>query len=58
MVDIIAGQLYGISLAAATKKALVMVSTMIGAVTMARVTDFSLSVLILLHARKHLTRSS
>lgn len=59
MVDIIASQLDGTSPAAARKEALVMLSTMIGAVTLARVvTDPSLSASLLLQARKHLTRSS
>jgi TetR/AcrR family transcriptional regulator, transcriptional repressor for nem operon len=59
MVDTIAGQLDGLSPAAAKKEALFMLSTMIGAVTMARmVTDPDLSASILREARKHLTRSS
>jgi TetR/AcrR family transcriptional repressor of nem operon len=59
MVDVIAGQLDGKSPAAARKEALLMLSTMIGAVTMARmVTDPDLSASILRQARKHLTRSS
>jgi TetR/AcrR family transcriptional regulator, transcriptional repressor for nem operon len=59
MVDTIAGQLDGRSPAAARKEALVMLSTMIGAVTMARVvTDPDLSASIIRQARKHLTRSS
>jgi TetR/AcrR family transcriptional regulator, transcriptional repressor for nem operon len=59
MVDVIAGQLDGKSPAAARKQALLMLSTMIGAVTMARmVTDPDLSASILRQARKHLTRSS
>jgi TetR/AcrR family transcriptional regulator, transcriptional repressor for nem operon len=59
MVDIIASQLGGSSPATAKKEALVMLSTMIGAVTMARiVTDPKLSASILQQARKHLTRAS
>jgi TetR/AcrR family transcriptional regulator, transcriptional repressor for nem operon len=59
MVDAIAGQLDGLSPAAARKEALFMLSAMIGAVTMARmVTDPELSASILREARKHLTRSS
>ncbi|HEV7834189.1 MAG TPA: TetR/AcrR family transcriptional regulator [Caballeronia sp.] len=59
MVDVIASQLDGSSPAAARKEALVMLSTMIGAVTMARVvTDSKLSASILQQARKHLTRPS
>lgn len=59
MVEIIAGQLEGMSAAAARKEALVMLSTMIGAVTMARVvTDPELSAAILRQARKHLTKAS
>jgi TetR/AcrR family transcriptional repressor of nem operon len=58
-VDIIAGQLEGMSPAAAKKEAMVMLSTMIGALTMARVvTDPDLSTSILRQACKHLTRSS
>jgi TetR/AcrR family transcriptional regulator, transcriptional repressor for nem operon len=58
MVDTIAGQLDGMSPAAAKKEALLMLSTMIGAVTMARmVTDPDLSASILRQARKRLTRS-
>jgi TetR/AcrR family transcriptional regulator, transcriptional repressor for nem operon len=59
MVDIIAGQLDGMSPAAAKKEALSMLSTMIGAVTLARVvTDPDLSASILRQARKHLTQST
>jgi TetR/AcrR family transcriptional repressor of nem operon len=59
MVDTIASQLDGMSPAAAKKEALLMLSTMIGAVTMARmVTDPDLSASILRQARNHLTRSS
>jgi len=59
MVDLIASQLDGMTPAAARKEALWMLSTMIGAVTMARVvTDPDLSVSILREARKRLTQSS
>jgi TetR/AcrR family transcriptional repressor of nem operon len=59
LVDIIAGRLDDMSPAAAKKEALVMVSTMIGAMTMARVvTDPDLSASILRQARKHLTRAA
>ena len=59
MVDIIASQLDGMSPAAAKKEALSMLSTMIGAVTLARVvTDPDLSASILRQARKHLTQST
>jgi TetR/AcrR family transcriptional repressor of nem operon len=59
MMDTIAGQLDGLSPAAAKKEALVMLSTMIGAVTLARVvTDPELSASILQQARKHLTRAA
>jgi TetR/AcrR family transcriptional repressor of nem operon len=57
LVDVVAGQLDGMSPAAAKKEALVMLSTMIGALTMARVvTDPEISESILRQARKHLTR--
>jgi TetR/AcrR family transcriptional repressor of nem operon len=56
MVNSMASQLDGVSATAARKDALVMLSTMIGAMTMARiVTDSSLSASILRQARKHLT---
>jgi TetR/AcrR family transcriptional regulator, transcriptional repressor for nem operon len=59
MVDTIASQLDGMSPAAAKKEALLMLSTMIGAVTMARmVRDPDLSASILRQARKRLTQSS
>ncbi len=59
MVEAIASRLEGVSAAAARKEALVIISTMVGAVTMARVvTDPELSSAILRQARKHLTRSS
>jgi TetR/AcrR family transcriptional regulator, transcriptional repressor for nem operon len=59
MVDLLASQLDGMSPAIARNEALFMVSTMVGAVTMARVvTDPNLSASILRQARKHLTRSS
>jgi TetR/AcrR family transcriptional repressor of nem operon len=57
MVDIIAGQLEGMTPAAARKHALWMMSAMIGAVTMARVvTDADLSATILREARKQLAQ--
>jgi len=57
LVDVIAAQMDGMSPAAAKKEALVILSTMIGALTMARVvTDPELSASILRHARKHLTQ--
>lgn len=57
--DLIADQLDGVSPAVARSEALVMLSTMIGAVTLARfVTDPNLSAAILRQARKHLTRGS
>lgn len=56
MVNSMANQLDGVSAATARKEALVMLSTMIGAVTMARiVTDANLSASILRQTRKHLT---
>jgi TetR/AcrR family transcriptional repressor of nem operon len=59
LVDIFARQLEGTSPAAAKKKAILMVSTMVGAMTMARVvTDPDLSASILRQAYTHLTRSS
>jgi TetR/AcrR family transcriptional repressor of nem operon len=59
MVDTIASRLDGMSPAAAKKEALFIMSSMIGAVTMARmVTDPDLSASILREARKRLTRSS
>jgi TetR/AcrR family transcriptional regulator, transcriptional repressor for nem operon len=59
MVDIIAAQLAGLSPAAARNEALFMLSTMVGAVTMARVVnDPNLAASILRQARKHLTRAS
>jgi TetR/AcrR family transcriptional repressor of nem operon len=59
LVDVIAGQLEGVPPSTARKEALVMLSTMIGAATMARVvTDPVLSESILQQARKHLIRSS
>jgi TetR/AcrR family transcriptional repressor of nem operon len=58
VVDAIASQLDGMSPAAAKKEALWILSTMIGAMTMARmVTDPDLSASILREARKRLTRS-
>ncbi|UPG84061.1 TetR/AcrR family transcriptional regulator [Luteibacter aegosomatis] len=58
MAELIAGRLE-MPAAAARKEALTMLSTMIGAVTMARVvTDPSLSASILEQARKHLARLS
>ncbi|MGF6782287.1 TetR/AcrR family transcriptional regulator [Paraburkholderia sp. GAS334] len=57
LVDVIAARLDGKSPAAAKKEALVILSTMIGALTMARVvTDPELSASILRQARKHLTQ--
>ena len=57
MVDLIAGQLGGMTRPAARRQALWMFSTMIGAVVMARVvTDPSLSDSILREASKHLIR--
>jgi len=57
LVDAIAAQLKNMPPAAARKKALVMLSTMIGALTMARVvTDPDLSDSILRQARKDLSR--
>ena len=59
LVNLFARQLEGMSPAAAKKKAILMVSTMIGAMTMARiVTDPDLSASILRQAYTHLTRSS
>jgi TetR/AcrR family transcriptional regulator, transcriptional repressor for nem operon len=59
VVDALASQLEGMSPAAARNEALLMMCTMIGAVTMARVvTDPNLSATILRQARKHLTRAS
>jgi TetR/AcrR family transcriptional regulator, transcriptional repressor for nem operon len=59
VVDVIAGQLAGMSPAAARKQAMLMLSTMIGAMTMARVVaDPDLSASILRQAYRHLTRSS
>ena len=59
LVDTVAGQLEGPSAADARNEALAMVSTMIGAVTIARfVSDPELSESVLRQARKHLTRSS
>ncbi|WP_213807110.1 TetR/AcrR family transcriptional regulator [Granulicella sp. dw_53] len=59
MVDLIAGQLGGMSRPAAQKEALWMFSSMIGAVVMARVvTDPEISDSILREARKHLLRPS
>jgi len=56
LVELIAGQLEGLSPAAAKNEALFMLTSMIGAVTMARVvTDPGLSATILRQARKHLT---
>jgi TetR/AcrR family transcriptional repressor of nem operon len=55
MVDLIAGQLEGRTPAAARREALWIMSTMIGALTMARVvTDPEVSASILREARKHL----
>ena len=59
MIDTIAGQLDGLSAAAAKKEALWLLSAMVGAVTMARiVTDPALSETILQQARKHLATPS
>jgi TetR/AcrR family transcriptional regulator, transcriptional repressor for nem operon len=59
VVDIIAGQLEGMSPAAARKQAMLTFLTMVGALTMARVVDDpGLSATILRQASKHLTRSS
>jgi TetR/AcrR family transcriptional repressor of nem operon len=59
MIDLIASQLDGMTPAAARKEALWIMSTMIGAVTMARVVnDPELSTSILREARKRLTRPS
>jgi len=59
LVDTIAGQLKGLSPADARNQALVMLSTMIGAVTIARfVSDPALSDTVLRQAREHLTKSS
>ena len=59
MVDLIAGQLSGMTRAAARKEALWIFSTMMGAVVMARVvTDPEISESILREARKHLVRPS
>jgi len=59
VVDTIASQLEGMSSAAAKKEAMFMLSTMIGAMTMARVVaDPDLSATILRQARKRLTQSS
>jgi len=59
MIDLIAGQLDGMTRAAARKEALWIMSSMIGAVTMARVvTDPELSASILRETLKHLTRPS
>ena len=55
-VDLIAGRLEGLSPAVAKNEALFMLTSMIGAVTMARVVaDPNLSTTILRQARKHLT---
>ena len=57
VIDLIAGQLNGMPPAAAKKEALWMFSTMVGAVTLARlVTDPGLSTSILQETRKHLVR--
>lgn len=59
VVDLFASQLDGMSRAAARKEALLMLSTMIGAMTMARiVTDPDLAASILREANKSLTRPS
>ena len=59
MVDLIADQLDGMPPTAARKEALWMFSTMVGAVTMARiVTDPEVSAAILRETCKHLIRSS
>jgi TetR/AcrR family transcriptional repressor of nem operon len=59
MVDLIADQIDGMPPAAARKEALWMFSTMVGAVTMARVvTDPEVSAAILRETRKHLIRPS
>jgi TetR/AcrR family transcriptional repressor of nem operon len=59
MVDAIAAQLEGMPASAAKKEALWILSTMIGAATMARmVTDTAVSASILREARKRLTQSS
>jgi len=59
MVDIITIQIEGMSPAAAKKEAIVMLSTMIGAMNMARiVADPDLSASILRQECRHLTRSS
>jgi TetR/AcrR family transcriptional regulator, transcriptional repressor for nem operon len=56
LVDALAGHMEDTSAAAAKKKALVTLCTMVGAMTMARiVTDPELAASILLQARKHLT---
>jgi TetR/AcrR family transcriptional repressor of nem operon len=57
LVDVIAAHMDGVSPAVAKKEALVILSTMIGALTMARVvTDPALSASILRQARQHLTQ--
>jgi TetR/AcrR family transcriptional regulator, transcriptional repressor for nem operon len=59
MIDVIAGELEDMTPAAARKEALWIMSSMIGAVTMARVVnDPELSASILREARKHLIRTS
>jgi TetR/AcrR family transcriptional repressor of nem operon len=59
MVDLIADQIDGMPPTAARKEALWMFSTMVGAVTMARiVTDPEVSAAILRETRKHLVRPS
>lgn len=59
MVDVIASQLDGMTPAAARKEAIWILSSMIGAMTMARVvTEPELSASILREARRHLTQSS
>jgi TetR/AcrR family transcriptional repressor of nem operon len=59
MTDIFAGQFDDLSPADARKKALAMLSTMIGAATIARfVNDSELSEAVLRQAREHLTKSS
>jgi TetR/AcrR family transcriptional repressor of nem operon len=59
MIDVIAGQLKGMSAAAAKREALWMFSAMVGAVTMARmVTDPEISATIMRETRKHLIRPS
>jgi TetR/AcrR family transcriptional regulator, transcriptional repressor for nem operon len=57
MVTLIAGQLDDLPPVAAKKQAMVMLSTMIGAITMARIfTDSDLSVSLLRETRKHLVK--